>query len=104
MRKALAIVLLIVGLFLALPVFAAQDFEEASVGVTISQQLWIDITPEAMHWGQDTPVDPGTIPDCDTSGDEGSSCLQTNDLGTYSDHNVYGVEVENIGSLNITHI
>lgn len=81
----------------AKPVFALEDSGESQISVDVSQKLWIDITPESMSWTNS--VDPGSLPDCDVGG----SCIGAS-LGTGASHSVYAIEIENIGSVNITHI
>ncbi len=70
------------------------DFDNATVDISVAGQTWIDITPEQLSW---TNVDPASVPDCDNTL---NYCFDT----TNGDSGVprYGVEIENIGSKNIS--
>ncbi len=78
---------------LAIPVAAGTEAGNSTVGATIQSQTWVDLSRSSMSWT--TTVDPGSKPSCDTASD----CIDTG-LG----HNVYGLEIENIGSENVSKI
>jgi len=62
----------------------ANDSESATITVNISSKVMVDITPASFSW---SPVDPGDIGDNNTEA-----------------NNYYAIQIENIGSKNITHV
>jgi hypothetical protein len=60
------------------------DNESADITVNVSSKVMIDITPASFTW---SPVDPGSVGD---SNDEANG--------------YYAIQIENIGSQNITHV
>jgi len=62
----------------------ANDSESATVAVNISSKVMVDITPSTFTW---SPVDPGGVGDNNTEA-----------------NNYYAIQIENIGSKNITHV
>jgi len=81
-----------VAVLVALLVMAAQtvsalqvdDNESATLDITIAAQTWVNIDPEALSW---TGVNPGDV---------GGSTEEAN--------NYYAIQIENIGSNNISHV
>jgi len=84
------------AIFLSVAGHSATNSDNATIDISISGQTAIDITPEQMTW---TNVDPASIGDCDSTK---TYCFDT----TNGDSGVprYGVEIENIGSYNISYI
>jgi hypothetical protein len=62
------------------------DSDPVFINVTIAQQTWVDVQPYALNWN---PVNPGGV------GDNNSETLGAG---------YFAVQVENIGSVNITHV
>jgi hypothetical protein len=60
------------------------DSQEANVDVNIARRTWINIDPSDMFWDG---VEPGTAGD-----------------STEETHGYYAIQIENIGSINITYI
>ncbi len=60
------------------------DSESATIQINISSKVMVDITPASFSW---SPVDPGGVGD------------NTTELNGY-----YAIQIENIGSQNITHV
>ena len=77
---------------LGMSVFAAEA-GNSTVAATIQSRTWVDLSRSSMSWT--TSVDPGSTPSCDTAND----CIDTG-----RGHNVYALEVENIGSENVSKI
>ena len=81
MRSRLIVALLLLVAFMGMA-SAASDSANASVSVTISSVTWINIDPDVVSW---TGVNPGTQTGVATGG-------------------YYAIEIENIGSQNITKV
>jgi len=87
MKRVRQIVLSILVLFIIIQNVAALnigDTENLSVGIAIGSPTWVNIDPEALSW---TGMNPGDI------GDNNSE-----------DNRHYAIQIENIGSYNITHV
>ncbi|MFH1788333.1 MAG: hypothetical protein ABH834_03020 [Candidatus Altiarchaeota archaeon] len=80
-------------LFLAGSASAATDNDTANVTVTISSVTWINVDPNALAW----TVNPGSSCGWGGPGTSSTSCNESTD-------NYYAVQVENIGSKNITKV
>ncbi len=68
--------------------------DNTTIDISVAGQTWIDITPEELSW---VNANPASIPDCDSTL---SYCFDAanGDSGLPR----YGVEIENIGSKNIS--
>ncbi len=84
--------LFLFAIFLSVAGHSETATDNATVDINIAGQTWIDITPEQMTW---SGVDPASVGDCDNTK---NYCFDS------SGDPRYGVEIENIGSRNITHI
>lgn len=67
------------------------DSESATIGVNISSKVMVDISPSQFAWGN---VEPGAVCGYDISS---GACNESN--GNY-----YAIQIENVGSVNITHV
>jgi len=86
MKKMWSLVLALATLMLASPVFALQvnDTDTAAVSVELASKTMVDVNPAELTW---TGLNPGS---------EGTSSDEANGY--------FAIQIENIGSHNITHI
>ncbi len=83
MRRSILLITIVI-VFAAVARAQVNDTESATVGVTLTSRTMIDITPADFSW---IAITPGSI------GDNESEA-----------NNYYAIQIENIGSMNITHI
>ena len=67
------------------------DTDNATIDVSVNQLTMVDVTPEALTW----TAEPAAIADCDSSK---VYCYDPTGVARY------GIEIENIGSVNISKI
>ena len=67
------------------------DSDNATIDITLNQVTMVDITPEALSW----TAEPASIADCDSTK---VYCYDPTGVARY------GIEIENLGSVNISKI
>ena len=90
----LSILVLFVGIF-SIPVFAGTEAGNATVTVTLQSRTWVDVSNDHMSWTEN--VEPGTVPNCLSTDDD---CVSVSGRS----NTVYAMEVENIGSENVSKV
>lgn len=86
LAMAMAVIGLVIGLTATVTAISEETNDNATVSVTVASQTAVDVTPSDLNYNQ---VDPGA--------------RQEVSDGPDSDQ-FTGVEIENIGSLNLTHV
>ncbi|RLJ04582.1 MAG: hypothetical protein DRP08_01400 [Candidatus Aenigmatarchaeota archaeon] len=96
-RTQLSIMSLLVALLfmLATPVYAGTEAGNATVGVTLQSRTWVDLSKNSLAWTEN--VEPGTVPNCLSTDDD---CISVSG----KTNTVYALEIENIGSENVSKI
>jgi len=83
-QTALIALLMVIGFQSVSGDLQVNATDNASISVSIASQTWVNIDPEIMSW---VDVDPGSVGDNDTEA-----------------NHYYAIQVENIGSINITNL
>ncbi len=96
MKTTLILSILVVFLgVLSIPVFAGTEAGNATVTVTLQSRTWVDVSEDNMSWTEN--VEPGTVPNCLSTDDD---CVSV----PGRTNTVYAMEVENIGSENVSKV